>query len=151
MSLQELDPMAEPSASVKVETMHAKPLLHVVGGKLWSFRQNHPQFFTPKVVENRTADLPAGKAFPKKNWEPVSKKISEKQKTHIALHRNLKDGTFFFRSQSDDTLRMPIGRDILLIAIAAVKGSEWVQMKAGGHTLCLHRAELRIAFKKLES
>ncbi len=152
MSLQELDTaMAKSLTSVGAETGYQAPLLQLVGSKVWSFSNKHPHFFTKAIVENRTAKLPAEKAPPKKTWEPIRRKLGANQKTHIALHRNTKDGTFYFKFPNDDIVRMPIGRDILVIAIAAVKGSEWVQMKAGDHTLCLHRAELRIAFKKLES
>ncbi len=152
MSLKELDTvMAKPLTTVEAETADQAPQAKASRSNVDWLRREHPQFFTDKIVQNRTAQLPAEKASPKQTWEPIRRKLGASQKTHVALHRNTKDGTFYFKFPSDDITRMPISRDILLIAIAAVKGSEWVQMKAGDHTLCLHRGELRIAFKKLDT
>lgn len=152
MSLQELDTaMAKPLTPVGAETENRAPLAKADRSNVDWLRREHPQFFTDKIVQNRTAKLPAEKAPSRKTWELIRRKLGANQKTNVALHKNTKDGTFYFKFPSDDTTRMPIGRDILVIAIAAVKGSEWVQMKAGGHTLCLHRSELRIAFKKLDA
>ena len=153
MSLQELDSvMAKSLTSVGAETTGPNPSAKTAQGKVSWFESKYPHFFTKTIVDGRTTKLaPPQQPLSKKQWEPVGKKVGHKQKTYVALHRDPKDGAFFFKFQSDDATRLPIGRDILVIAIAAVKGSEWVQMKAGGHTLCLHRAELRIAFKKLES
>ncbi len=147
MSLQELDS----TAIVEAETRHQVVQAKARGSTISWFREHHPQFFTQKVEANRAAKLPEPKSHKKKTWELVGKKVGEKQKTHIALHKDLKENTFYFKFQDNDTLRMPIDREILIVAIAAVKGSEWVQLKSGGNTLCLHRADLRLAFKKLEA
>lgn len=151
MSLQELDPIAKSLATSGAELVDQNLPAKTGKGKVFWLREHYPQFFTEKVMGNRTAQLPAAKTLPKKTWAGVTRKLTERQKTQVALHKGSKDGTFYFKFPSDDTTRMLIGREVLVVAVAVVKGSEWVQMKAGGHTLCLHRAELRIAFKKLES
>lgn len=150
MSLQELD-----NKQATEETSDEKKPLRQ--GATWMERNKHmfPNFFTPKVVANRGADIHEPSPLPKAGHycEPVTRKLDRKTRgrmTHVMLHIHPTDKTFTIKSISGD-ITIKVSRAELLIAIAHVHGSPWVSIRFGTETYRLNRTELKNAFVKLEA
>jgi hypothetical protein len=118
------------------------------------FKERHPNFFTEKVVAHREGGNPSISPLPepKQYWQTVTRKLGGGKMTHVLLHVRKNKQEFYFKCpHKASNVEMPVDRDMLMDAIALVRGSEWVRIPIGTEILRLNRAELRAAVQKLES
>ena len=128
----------------------------VSGDLPWMRKFLPAHFFTEKVVANREAGFasvsaprPKQQDWQPKTWQAVTRKMFRGRTTHIELHVKEDDRSFLFMCPCSG-VPLHISRETLLTAVATVRGSEWVHVRAGNQTLCLSRLELRKAFNALE-
>ncbi len=147
MSLQELG-ITEKTLETTVTNI--SPSMVNMSRTDW-FKKKYPHFFTDKVTAHRNQGMQKTVSVELPSWIMVDRKVGQSNHSHIALHVDRKNKSFYFRCPCNTDVRMHIKTTTLQIATVAVQGSKWVTIKFGAETLTLKRTSLRTAFQTLEA